>query len=172
MNVKTVRRQERLLEDLRIVTSLPAWHSNRLSRLIKQRKRYTVDTGLVAALLEADATAVLAKGDLLGRVLETFVLAQLRPLLGSAERQARAHHLRQQDGRHEVDVILEASDGHLVGIEVKASAGPTTADAKHLGWLRDQLGERFTAGIVLHTGKWIYPLDRGITAVPIAALWG
>ncbi len=172
MNVKTVRRQERLLEDLRIVTSLPAWHSNRLSRLIKQRKRYAVDTGLVAALLETDAAAVLAHGDLLGRVLETFVLAQLRPLLDSADRRVRAHHLRLQDGRHEVDVVLEASDGHLVGIEVKASAGPTIADAKHLGWLRDQLGERFTAGIVLHTGRWIYPLGRGITAVPIAALWG
>lgn len=112
MNVKTVRRQERLLEDLRIVTSLPAWHSNRLSRLIKQCKRYTVDSGLVAALLETDATAVLAQGDLLGRVLETFVLAQLRALLDSSERRFRAYHLRQQDGRHEVDVILEAADGH------------------------------------------------------------
>jgi predicted AAA+ superfamily ATPase len=172
MNVKTVRRQERLLEDLRIVTSLPAWHSNRISRLIKQRKRYAVDTGMVAALLEVDATAVLANGDLLGHMLETFTLSQLRPLLAVADRRVVAHHLRQQDGRHEVDVILEAADGHIVGIEIKASAGPSTSDAKHLAWLRDELADRFTCGIVLHTGKAIYSLGERVTAAPIAALWG
>lgn len=64
--------------DLRIVTSLPAWHSNRISRLIKLRKRHAVDTGSVAALLEVDAASVLANGDLLVRLLETFTLSQLR----------------------------------------------------------------------------------------------
>lgn len=172
MSVKTLRRQERMLTDLRIVMALPAWHTNRLTRLIKQRKRYAVDTGLVAALLETDARGVLAHGDLMGRVLETFVLEQLRPLIDTAERRVTAHHLRQQDGRREVDVILEAANGNVVGIEIKASAGPSTTDARHLAWLRDQLGQRFTAGIVLHTGKSIYPLCERISAVPIAALWG
>lgn len=171
MNVKTVRRHERLLQDQRIVLSLPAWHTNRLSRLIKQRKRYAVDTGLVAAVLEIDTNGVLRRGELMGRMLETFVLGQLRPLLDTGGRRVIAHHLRQQDGRREVDVLLEAADGRVVGIEMKASAGPSANDARHLAWLRDQLGERFTGGIVLHTGKAIYPLGDGITAVPIAALW-
>lgn len=172
INVKTVRRHERLLEDLRIITSLPPWHSNRMSRLVKQRKRYAVDTGLATTILGADAPAVLARGDLLGRVLETFVLAQLRPLLGAGSRSPRAHHLRQQDGRREVDVVLEAADGHVAGLEIKASASPSTADARHLAWLREELGERFVAGVVLHTGAWTYRLGERITAVPIAALWG
>ena len=172
MKVRTLRRQERMLEDLRIVMALPAWHTNRLTRLIKQRKRYAVDSGLVAAVLETDTRGVLFQGDLMGRLLETFVLAQLRPLIDTAERRVAAHHLRQQDGRREVDVILEAADGRVVGVEIKASAGPSTTDARHLAWLRDQLGDRFTAGVVLHTGKYLYPLCEGITAVPIAALWG
>lgn len=172
MGVKTLQRQERMLQDLRIVMSLPAWHTNRLTRLIKQRKRYAVDTGLVAALLDTDTRGVLAQGDLMGRILETFVLAQLRPLIDTAERKVRAYHLRQQDGRREVDVVLEAAGGQVVGIEIKASAGPSTTDARHLAWLRDQLGERFIAGIVLHTGKYLYPLCERIHAVPIAALWG
>ncbi len=96
----------------------------------------------------------------------------MRPLLDVAERRVRAHHLRQQDGRREIDVLLEDANGHLVGLEIKASAGPSAADARHLSWLRNQLADRFTTGIVLHTGKAIYPLDRRITAVPIAALWG
>lgn len=109
MSVKTLRRQERMLEDLRMVMSLPAWQTNRLTRLLKQRKRYAVDTGLVAALLEVDVRGVLGQGDLMGRLLETFVLAQLRPLIDTAERKVTAHHLRQQDGRREVDVVLEAA---------------------------------------------------------------
>ncbi|MPZ00253.1 MAG: DUF4143 domain-containing protein [Actinophytocola sp.] len=171
MNVKTVQRQQRLLEDLRIVSSLPAWHANQLSRLIKRRKRYAVDTGLVAALLEADTHGILSNGDLMGRMVETFVLAQLRPLLDAATRRIAAYHLRQQDGRREVDVVLEASDGGIVAMEIKAAAGPSAKDARHLSWLREQLGDRFRAGVVLHTGPAVYPLGEGITAVPIAALW-
>jgi predicted AAA+ superfamily ATPase len=171
MNVKTVRRQERLLEDLRVVTALPAWRTNRLSRLTKQRKRYTVDTGMTAALLELDSPAIRANGELLGRILETFVLAQLRPLLDVADRRVSAYHLRQQDGRREVDIVLEGATGHVVGIEIKASASPSARDARHLCWLRDELGDRFTAGVVLHTGKAAFPLGERITALPIAVLW-
>lgn len=171
MNVATTRRYERLLEDLRIVDRLPPWHTNRLHRLVKRPKRFTLDTGLVAALLETDGPGVLANGDLLGRMLETFVLAQLRPLLEVADRRITAHHLRQQDGRREVDVVLETGSGGVIGIEIKATAAPTAADAKHLTWLRDQLGDRFITGIVLHTGRAAFPLTERVTAEPIAALW-
>ncbi|MCA1675382.1 MAG: DUF4143 domain-containing protein, partial [Actinobacteria bacterium] len=172
INVKTVRRQERLLEDLRIVEALPPWHSNRLSRLIKTPKRYVVDPGLAAVLLGIDAVAAMSRGDLLGRMLDTFVLAQLRPLLSLDVPPTRAYHLRQHDGRREIDVVLEAADGRIVGLEIKATAAPTRNDARHLGWLRDQLGDRFVAGAVLNTGRWTFPLEERITAVPIAALWG
>lgn len=83
MNVKTVRRQERLLEELRIVAALPPWHSNRIGRLVKTRKRHCVDPGLAAVLLGVDADTVMSHGELLGRLLDTFVLAQLRPLLSA-----------------------------------------------------------------------------------------
>lgn len=172
MNVKTVRRQERLLEELRIIEALPPWHNNRISRLVKTRKRYVVDPGLAAVLLGVDAAAVMSHGDLLGRLLDTFVLAQLRPLLSATAPDVRAYHLRQQDGRREVDVVLEAADGRVVGLEIKATASPSAHDARHLGWLRDQLGDHFVAGAVLNTGRWSYPLGDRITAAPIAALWG
>lgn len=172
VNVKTVQRNERLLEDLRIVTSVPPWHSNRISRMVKARKRYVVDPGLGAAVMGIDADAVLTHGDLLGRLLDTFVMAQLRPLLSLAERPVRAHHLRQQDGRHEVDVVLERADGRICGLEIKAGASPARSDARHLSWLRDAVGDRFAAGVVLHTGRSGYQLDDRITACPIGAFWG
>ncbi len=75
---RTALAYERLLTDLFIVDDLPAWTSNRLKRLSKLRKRYLIDPALLVPILQLDPGAVLRDGDLLGRVLETFVVAQLR----------------------------------------------------------------------------------------------
>jgi hypothetical protein len=47
----------------------------------------------------------------------------------------------------------------------------TTGDARHLAWLRDELGDRFVAGAVFHTGPHAFPLGDRITALPISAIW-
>jgi len=172
VDVRTAKRYERLLEDLGIVDSVPPWFTNRLSRLVKSHKRYLVDPGLTATLIGVDAAGLLRNGDLLGRLLDTFVAAQLRPLLTINGDGARLHHVRQRDGQYEADLLLEFPDGRVIPMEVKASAGPQPRDARHLVWLRDHLKEQFVAGVVWHTGRWIYPLSERITAVPIAALWG
>jgi uncharacterized protein len=56
-------------------------------------------------------------------------------------------------------------------VEVKADAAPGRGDARHLLWLRDQLGDRFEAGVVLHTGPRTYQLEERIHAAPISTLW-
>jgi hypothetical protein len=161
-----------LLASLLITENVPAWASNRLKRLVHQPKRYLIDAALIATALRLDEQGVMNDGDLLGRILDTFVAAQLRPELATSRTRPRLHHLRTEQGRHEIDLIAELAGQRVVGIEVKASAAPTRDDAKHLRWLHDELGERFLAGIVLHTGPRAYELDEKITAAPIAVLWG
>lgn len=168
---KTALAYERLLENLLVVESLPAWSSNRLKRLVLSSKRYVVDPALIGAVLRLDENAFLREGDLLGRLLDTFVAAQLRAELAVASSRPRLYHVRQRDGRHEIDVLAELAAQRVVAIEVKASAAPKRDDARHLIWLRDQLGVRFAAGLVLHTGPRAYRLDERVAAVPIAALW-
>jgi uncharacterized protein len=172
VNKATAVAYEGLLESLLVAEAVPAWRSNRLKRLVHQPKRYLVDPALIAAALRLDVQGVMRDGGILGRVLETFVAAQLRPELAVSASRPRLHHLRTEQGRHEVDLIGELAGERLVGIEIKASAAPTPADAKHLGWLRDELGERFAAGVVLHTGPRLYELGERIVAAPICALWG
>jgi hypothetical protein len=58
-----------------------------------------------------------------------------------------------------------------VGIESKATAAPGDADARHLAWLRDSLGDRFVAGVLLHTGPKAFAMGDRIQAVPICCLW-
>jgi len=172
INRKTADAYDHLLHNLRVVDVLPAWVSNRLKRLVRTPKRHLVDPALAAAVLRLDTDAVLRDGDLLGRLLDTFVAAQLRAELPVCATRPRAYHLRQEQGRHEIDLLAELAGHRVIAFEVKADAAPGNDAAKHLRWLRDELGARFIAGVVLHTGPRIYDLDDRIRAVPICTLWG
>lgn len=163
---------ENLLRRLLVVDQMPAWTSNRLKRLVHAPKRYLVDAALIPAALRLTAQAVIADGDVLGRLLDTFVVAQLRPETVVAESEPRLFHLRTEAGRHEVDVLAELGGQRVIGIEIKAAAAPRAEDAKHLRWLGWELGERFVSGVVLHTGPRIYELADGIIAAPISTIWG
>lgn len=172
VNRKTAVAYERLLTNLFVVEALPAWTSNRLKRLALRAKRYLVDPALAAAALTLDPTAILRDGDLLGRFLDTFVVAQLRSELAVCETRPRLYHLRDEHGRHEIDIVAELGGTDILAFEVKADAAPDRGSARHLAWLRDRLGERFVRGVVFHTGPGRYDLDDRIVAVPICALWG
>jgi uncharacterized protein len=168
----TATAYEELLTRLLVVDQMPAWSSNRLQRLVHAPKRYVIDAALISAALRLNIQAVLGDGDILGRVLDTFVVAQLRPETIVAEAEPHLYHLRTEAGRHEVDVIAELGCERVIGIEIKAASAPTAADAKHLRWLRAELGDRLVAGVVLHTGPRIYELPDGVVAAPISTLWG
>jgi len=114
---------------------------------------------------------VLADGDLLGRILETFVISELRAELAVAQGSPRLFHLRDDGGRHEVDVIVEFDDGRVAALEIKATSAPTRADAKHLLWLKTKLGDRLVAAAVLHTGPRRFALDETEDAIPISEIW-
>jgi predicted AAA+ superfamily ATPase len=172
VNKTTAAAYEGLLEDLLVAEAVPAWRSNRLKRLVQRPKRYLIDPALIAAALRIDVAGVMGDGGLLGRVLETFVAAQLRAELAVSASRPRLHHLRSAEGRHEVDLLGELAGGGVVGIEVKAGASASAREARHLAWLREELGERFAAGVVLHTGPRVYGVGERIVAAPICALWG
>lgn len=55
-------------------------------------------------------------------------------------------------------MIAEIGAQSVVAIEVKAGAAPVASDTRHLAWPRDELGERFLTGVVLHTGRATFEL--------------
>ena len=169
---RTALAYEHLLTELLVVDAVPAWTSDRLKRLVLAPKRFVVEPALIGSLLRLDVDAILRNGDLLGRLLETFVLAQLRPELALSPARARLFHVRQQQGRFEVDLLVELDAGRVIAFEVKADAAPGPDAARHLARLRDELGDRFVAGVVLHTGPSTYRLGERLTALPISSIWG
>lgn len=70
-----------------------------------------------------------------------------------------------------MDVLLEKSDGTVAGVEVKASATVAATDFAALEALRDQLGKRFRAGVVLYQGDQLVPFGDQLWLVPLEALW-
>jgi predicted AAA+ superfamily ATPase len=160
-----------LLDMLMITNRIPAWAGNRMDRAIRLPKRYLIDPGLLVPLLRIDQRRVLRDGDLLGRLLDTFVAAQLRAECAVSVVGADLFHLRDANGRHEIDLLVEARDGHVIAVEVKATAAPSLPDARHLEWLRERLGSTFAAGLVVHTGPQVFRLGERIIAVPIGSLW-
>lgn len=172
VNRRTAIAYERLLANLFVVEALPAWTSNRLRRLSRGPKRYFIEPAIVAAVLGLDARAVLRDGNLLGRLLDTFVLAQLRAERAGGEVRPRLYHLREEHGRHEVDVLAEIGGRDVFAFEVKADAAPDRSSSRHLAWLRDRLADRFLGGVVFHTGPAPFALDERIVAAPICSLWG
>ncbi|WP_239405766.1 ATP-binding protein [Frankia sp. Cj3] len=170
INQRTAGAYDRILAALYLTELVPAWATNRLNRLTKRAKRYLTDPALALAAARVDERSVLRDGDLLGRLIDTFVVAQLRPEVTLLHPHARLHHIRSRDGQ-EVDVVIDLGGGEVIGIEIKASSAPTARDARHLMWLRDQLGPDFRAGVVFHTGPIPFDLDDRIWALPICALW-
>ena len=84
--------------------------------------------------------------------------------------EATVGHLRDRNGRHEIDLVVARSDQRIVAIEVKLSATIEDSDVRHLRWLREQLGPALLDAIVLSTGTEAYRRSDGIGVVPLALL--
>lgn len=114
---------------------------------------------------------VLADPTLTGRFFDAFAVAQLRPEIALRYPQPTPHHLRVEAGRKEIDLVLDMGAGRVIGLEFKAGAAPDAGDARHLFWLRDQLGADFIVGAVLHAGPSLYELGDRVHAIPLCAVW-
>jgi predicted AAA+ superfamily ATPase len=159
-----------LLENLQLLTRLPAWTPNRLRRLVRAPKVHLTDTGLTAALLGTDARAVRLDGPLAGALIESLATNELLRAAVFTRVPTTLHHLRTQD-QYEVDILAVADDGRVIAFEVKAATKVTSADTRGLRWLRDHIGDDFVSGYLLHTGPFAHRLDDRIWAIPLAALW-
>lgn len=166
----TIRDYVTLLARVFLLDELPPWHSNRLSRLVKTPKLHLGDTGLACALLGADAAALKADRALLGQLLETFIVQELKRQASWHDDPLTFFHFRDRDGV-EVDVVIERGARSVVGVEVKASATVTAADFRGLRKLKEAAGKRFAGGAVLYDGEMSAGFGDAMYAVPIRALW-
>ena len=159
-----------ILEQLFLIHKLNPWYSNQPKRLSKTPKLHFVDTGLLAALQGISLDKLQTDRQLLGPMLETFVLTELLKLASWSGDRLEFSHYRDKE-KNEVDIIMRNRGGFVVGIEVKASATVTTADFKGLHKLAAACKSRFSIGLVLYDHDKIIPFGDRLYAVPVSALW-
>jgi len=170
MPYSTLDRYLALLELLFVVHRIPAWHGNHGKRLVRSPKLLIADSGFAGHLLGAGPRIAERGADSLGPLVEAFAGMELVRLAAIDPLRAVVHHYRTHQ-RVEVDYLLETPDGRLVGVEVKAGATVGADDFRHLARLRDELGERFVRGVVLHLGERVTAFGDRLAAWPLAALW-
>jgi uncharacterized protein len=166
---KTAKAHLEVLERLFLVRIRASWHVNLGKRAVRAPKLYLTDPGLLAGLLGADARRLGEDGGLAGALFETFVATELERQASWSPEPLRFWHYR-EDAR-EVDVIVERPSGEIAGVEVKASATVRAEDFRGLVHLRERLGERLRAGIVLYAGERTLPFGERLWALPLQALW-
>jgi len=167
---KTIQEYVTLLEHVFLIDRLPSWHMNRLRRLVKRPKLHMGDTGVAAALLGISPGTLDKNREMLGALLETFVLQELRRQASWRSERIDFFHYRDRDG-YEVDIVLEQGHLAVAGIEVKAAATVSDRDFRGLRKLQNIAGKRFVGGVVLYDGSATSRFDDKLYAVPIRTLW-
>jgi predicted AAA+ superfamily ATPase len=169
---KTVKAHAELLAQLFLLYRLRPFSTNLGSRQVKTPKLLLTDTGMAAALIGVDEArySAPAQGAIAGMLFETFVLMELVKQATWSDAPVELFFYRDTDKR-EVDLVIESASGDVVGIETKAAASVAVADTRGLRLLRDRLGARFRAGIVVYSGEHTVPLGERIWAVPLSGLW-
>ena len=161
-----------LLGDLWLYATLPPWTPNLTQREIGRRKAFVVDSGLTTRLsrLTAEHLSSYSYGKAFGSLLEGFVAAELlRQRTWSATSFDLFHYRNRTD--LEIDLIIELGGGFVIALEVKAATSFQANQFKHLKVLRDRLGDRLIAGIVLNTGQTGYRFSERLYGLPLSALW-
>lgn len=171
INPRTARAHTGLLEQLFLVQRLQPWSRNLSQREIKTPKVYLTDSGLLCSLAGATAARLMADSTLAGKAVETFAVNELVRQAGWSEEPLAGIYFYRDRDNHEVDVVVEAADGRVLGFEIKAAASLAAADTLGLRYLRAQLGDRFVAGAVLYTGRTTLSLSDRIWAIPLSGLW-
>ncbi len=166
----TLTRYIDLLKALFLLQLVPAWTMEEGARFVKAPKTYLVDPGLLCHLASADVKSLKSNRDQFDPVLENFVATELARHITVSETQPWLLHLRTVRMK-EVDFVLQAPDGRIVGINVRSTQTTKSDDVEGLVWLQELAGDRFARGVVLYLGEAVRPLRPNISAVPITALW-
>lgn len=160
------------LTQLWLLDPVPGWNHSRshLSRLQSAPKHQLADPGLAARLLNLSARSLGLRtgGAMAGPLFESLATLTIR--VAAQALGAQVGHLRRRDGDHEVDLVVEGRDGQVVGFEVKLAANVTSADVRHLLWLRDQLSDDVVDLVILTAGSHAYRRPDGVAVVPLALL--
>ncbi len=172
---KTVISYLEWMETVFVIHRIGSWSRNPKARPVRRPKIHVTDTAVAAALHGVDSESLMSSAaPAAGALLETFVVNEIARSIPEAPMPLSLHQYRDGLG-HEIDLILERSDGAVVAVEIKATSSPSAEHLRHVRWLRDRLDTAepgiFKAGVLLHTGSQSFKAGDRLSMCPIDILW-
>lgn len=160
-----------VLRSLYLVDELPPWTPNLTKREIGRQKAFVSDSALALRLNRQTEQQLLPlTSDSIGGLFEAFIASELLKQQSWSESDYQMFHFRDRDGV-EVDLVLELDDGRIIAIEVKASSTYRAEHFAGLRFLKEKLGDRFLAGVVVGMSDTGYQFANRLYGLPAAALW-
>ena len=170
---KTVKRYMEILELMFIIRRLhPYVHNSAKREVVGMPKLHFVDTGLACHLLGLKKPETLHTSQFFGGLVENLVFGELLKHATWAEEEVKFYHFRDTAG-HELDLVVERSDGAVVGVEVKDSMTVKQEDFRGMATFADYAKDRFLRGVLLYSGDKLLPFrinDRVFHALPLSSL--
>ena len=170
---KTVKRYMEILELMFIIRRLHPYVRNSAKRaVVGMPKLHFVDTGLACHLLGLKNSDTLHTSQFFGGLVENLVFCELLKHATWSEEDVNFYHFR-DTARHELDLVIEWSDGRVVGVEVKASMTVKTEDFSGLSIFADYAKDKFLHGVLFYSGDKVLPFrinERLFHALPISSL--
>ena len=154
---KTVKKYIEILELMFIIRRLHPYMRNSAKRaVVGMPKLHFVDTGLACHLLGLKKAEVLHTTQFFGGLIENMVFSELMKHATWAEEDVNFFHFR-DTARHELDLVIERSDGKVIGVEVKASMTVKSEDFNGLSQFADYAKDKFLHGVLFYSGDKVLP---------------
>ncbi len=166
----TVRRYLVILELTYQVFTVRPYHVSVVKRGVKAPRLYLGDTGLACHLAGIDVWEDAERQGRQGQLVETWVAAELRKLIGASDPRVEVYFWRTYEGR-EVDFLLARGE-RLAAVEVKWACSLGRDALRGLHALREALGQRLGLAVVLYGGREALALDARTAAVPFSLFLG
>lgn len=170
---KTVKRYMEILELMFIIRRLHPYVRNSAKRaVVGMPKLHFIDTGLACHLLGLKNSDTFHTSQFLGGLVENLVFCELLKHATWSEEDVNFYHFR-DTARNELDLVIEQSDGRVVGVEVKASMTVKSEDFSGLSIFADYAKDKFLHGVLFYSGDKVLPFrinERIFHALPISSL--
>lgn len=137
-------------------------------RLTAHPRIHSTDVALAAWASGVLTGTLERRPERIGPLLETLVVDELTAQATWLDEAVEVMTWRSSSGA-EVDVVLEAPDGTLVAIEVKAAERVDHRAVAGIAAFRRRFGD--CRGFVFHTGTRAAPIDDRTWALPVSSLW-
>jgi len=168
VSAPTIKSWLSVLETSGLVFLLHPYYNNVTNRIIKAPKVYFIDTGLAAFLTGWNTSEALANGSMAGSIFETYVISEIIKSYWYNGRIPNVYYYRDKFGA-EVDIIIE-ENGKLYPVEIKRTATPNKADAKHFHIIEDVLKRPCGSGAIICNAVTHLPFANDVNVIPVSYL--